>query len=352
MISKEELSKLLTTKLGKSTTVTEITTAGSGFHSDGYKVTTDNGECYFLKKVKSEDMGYEFPERKLMSLLVSHSMLKRHDHFPNSVGVAIVNENNGAEMLPDITEDTEVYQIQEYGGEGKSYADMLDQKTGKTHVDEEDKREIDQVVEFIANVHKVKPKTDSEKKLNAIYNDYLRSVIGHPEYLLLLLQRVPDDSPVLKPKEQHMLLSLMLENMHYFKNRSERLSAIHGDFWGANTFFREDGSMFAIDYSRMPWGDPGFDIGIWMSQYMIKYHITKSDYFKELGNYFLEQYIKKTGDSGVVNTMAYGIGVVSVIYSHPKSTPGIEDSARHSFYNHTINMLKRHEFYWEDDHHI
>ena len=75
MISKEELSKLLTTKLGKSTTVTEITTAGSGFHSDGYKVTTDNGECYFLKKVKSEDMGYEFPERKLMSLLVSHSML-------------------------------------------------------------------------------------------------------------------------------------------------------------------------------------------------------------------------------------------------------------------------------------
>lgn len=348
MITKKELSALLTGKLGKPITVTEITASGSGFHSEGYKVTTAEGDHYFIKKVISEEMGFEFPERKVMSVMVSHSMLKRHDYFPNSIGVAIANKNKRPEMLPEIGDDTEVYQIQEYGGEGKNYFDMLGKKASKTHIDEEDKLEIDKVVEFIANIHKIKPKTKSKEKLNAMYNDYLRSVIGHPEYMLLLLQRVPDDSPVLRPKDQHALLSLMLENMHYFKNRSERISAMHGDFWGGNVFFRDDGSLFAIDYSRMPWGDPGFDIGIWMSQYMIKYHMTKSDYFKELGDYFLGQYIKKTGDRGVINTMVYGISVPSIIYSHPKSVPGIENHARQSFYNHTIDMLRKREFYWED----
>ncbi len=346
MMGKKELSKLLGEKLHKDIIIEEISLVGSGYHSDGYKVITKDGEKYFLKRIKSEDMGFEFPERKVTSLLVSHSMLSRHNYFPNSIGVAIKNGNR-VEFLPDIKESTEVYQIQEYGGEGISYSEMLDRKSNKTQIDEEDKKEIEKVIDFIVPIHKTKPASKSKEKLNAMYNDYLRSVIGHPEYLLLLLQRVPDDSPVLKPKEQGKLVTLMLDNMHYFKNRSERLSAIHGDFWGANVFFRGDNSVFAIDYSRMPWGDPGFDVGIWMSQYMIKYHMSKSKYFKDLGNYFLEQYIDKTEDKGVINTMVYGLGVVSVIYSHPQSTPGIEAGARMSFYNHVCRMLEKKEFSWD-----
>lgn len=343
-MDKEGLSELLSKKLNKEVVVKEIVAVGSGYHSDGYKLVTESGDSYFIKRIKSEDMGFEFPERKITSLLVSHSMLKRHNNYPNSLGVVIKNEK--FEFLPDINDSTEVYQIQEYGGEGKSYLELLEKKTGKSEIDQTDRDEIDKVIDFIAQIHKTKPTNKDTEMQRAIYNDYLRSVIGHPEYLLLLLQRVPDDSPVLKPSEQGEFISLVWENMHYFKDHPERLTAIHGDFWGSNLFFRDDGSVFVIDYSRMPWGDPGFDVGIWMSQYLIRYHMGNQSYFRQLGDYFLEQYIKKTGDSEVVKTMVYALAVIAVIYSSEARTPGVPDEARVSFYNNVMGMLKKKEFFW------
>ncbi|MDE1850607.1 MAG: phosphotransferase [Candidatus Micrarchaeota archaeon] len=344
-MDKAGLSELLTKKLNREVEVTDIVKVGSGFHSNGYKIATKGGENYFIKQVTSEDMGFEFPERKLMSLLVSHSMLSKHENYPNSIGVAIKNDK--FEFLPEIDENTQVYHLQEYGGEGKSYMDLLNEKVGKSTIDNTDKQEIDKVVNFLVSLHKNKPASKDPKLLTAIYNDYLRSVIGHPEYLLLLLQRVPDSSPVLRPTEQGGFIALMLEGMHYFKGRPERLCAIHGDFWGANVFFKQDNSIFVIDYSRMPWGDPGFDVGVWMSQYLIKYHITNSNYFRQLGDYFLEQYMSRTEDKGVVNTMVYPLGVVSVIYSHEDSVPGIPDVARKAFYANVTRMLKNKQFSWE-----
>jgi thiamine kinase-like enzyme len=345
MIKNEELSGLLSKKLNKGIVVREITTISSGYHSEGYKITTEGGETYFLKRIKSEDMGFEFPERKIMSLLLSHSMLSRHGVYPNSIGVAI--KNGEPEFLPEIDENTEVYHIQEYGGEGKSYLEILDENLNKKEIDGTDKEQIDKVVGFILSIHKIKPENKSDKMLNSMYNDYLRSVLGHPEYVLHSLHNMPEDSPVLRPNEQGEFVALMLENMHYFKDKYERLRAIHGDFWGSNLFFKEDGSVFVIDYSRMPWGDPGFDIGIWMSQYLIRHHITGSGYFKELGDYFLQQYMSKTGDDEIVKTMVYSLGIVATIYASSRTTPGIENEVRSSFYNHVLKMLKQKEFSWE-----
>ena len=61
-MDKKSLSKLLSKKLNKDVVVTDIMPAGSGYHSDGYKLTTNVGE-FFLKKIKSNDLGFEFPER-------------------------------------------------------------------------------------------------------------------------------------------------------------------------------------------------------------------------------------------------------------------------------------------------
>lgn len=345
-MDKKEISDMLTKRFGKKITVKELILIGSGYHSDGYKVVTDQGKEYFIKKIKSEDMGFEFPERKIMSLLVSHSMLKRADISPKTFGIAIKNKK--MEFLPEITDSTEIYQVQEYGGQGKTYLDMIDEKANKKEIDSEDKEEIDKIVDFIVKIHKVKHPSKDEKKLIAIYNDCLRSVIGNPEYLLLLLHGIPKDNPLLSPKGgQGEFIALMLENMHYFKDRPERLVALHGDFWGANVFFREDGSFFVIDYSRMPWGDPGFDIGFWMSQYVLKSHMGNKEYFQQLGKYFLEKYIEKTGDREIVKTIVYSLGLVSVMYASPVWVPGLDNNVRKAFFEHVCGMLKKKEFYWE-----
>jgi thiamine kinase-like enzyme len=264
---------------------------------------------------------------------------------PASLGVVV--EGNGVEFLPELDEKSEIYHVQEYGGKGTSYVDMLDRKMGKTEVDSEDKKEIEKILDFIVPLHKTRHPSTSKKKLVAVYNDSWRNVIGHPEYLLQLLHDLPDDTKVLNPKEQRELLVLMFDNIRHFKNRPDRLSAIHGDFWGSNVFFRDDGTVYVIDYSRTPWGDPGYDVGIWMSQYLFRYHLGNKRYFKSLGNYFLNRYIERTGDKEIVRTMVNTLGPVAAIYASPTYIPGLDDKVRRSFYDHVTEILKRKEFFWD-----
>lgn len=343
-MDKKEASEIISKKFGKKIDVERVELVGSGYHSNGYKISASNGEAYFIKKIKSFDMGFEFPERKIMSLLIGHSMAQRANIAPKSIGVAVKNKE--IEFIPEINENTEIYQIQEYGGEGKSYVSLLEEKKNKSRLDSADKEEINKIIEFIVKIHTIKHPSKDKARLTAVYNDCLRSVIGNPEYLLQLLHAIPEDSLLLKPSEQGKFVALMIENMHYFKGRPERLVALHGDFWGANVFFKKDGKIFVIDYSRMPWGDAGFDIGLWMSQYLFRSHCGNKNYFKELGNYFLDSYMEKTGDKEVKKTMIYSLGLVAAMYASPIWIPGVDSKIRESFFNHVCEILKKKEFFW------
>ena len=343
-MDKKEISKILTKRLRKEININKIEPSGSGRHSDGYKLITDTGEEFFIKKIKAYNMGFEFPERKISSLLIGHAMLRNVDIPPKTIGVAVKNKE--MEFLPEISEETEIYHIQKYGGEGKSYLEILSKKANKKEIDNEDKKEIDKIIDFIVKVHKGKHPSNNKEKLNVIYNDYLRNVIGNPEYLLMLLHNIPHDNLFLNPKEQGEFMKLMLDNMHYFKDRHERLVSLHGDFWGANVFLKEDGEIFVIDYSRMPWGDAGFDIGFWMSQYLFQYHTGNKEYFKQLGEYFLEQYIQRTGDKEIMQTMVFSLGLVAAMYASSVWVPDVDDDARKFFFEHVCEMLKIKKFFW------
>ena len=344
---KEELERVLSLKLGKKIKIKEIAKIGTGYHSDGFKIITDNDSEFFLKRIKSHDVGFEFPERKIASLLVSHSMANRTNHENNIKSLGVYVHNQEFEEMPNVNDESEIYQIQEFGGDGKSYLQILEENIQKKTIDEKDKEEINKIIDYIVEIHKIKHPSKDKKRLDAIYNDFLRNVIGHPEYMLQLFHDIPENNIVLSPDKQGEFISLMIENMHYFKNRSVRLSAIHGDFWGANIFFKDDGNMFVIDHSRMPWGDPGFDIGLFIGSYLVSYHKTKNPYFKELGDYFIQKYIEKTGDKGVLNTMIYALGLIAVIYASPIHVPDISDETRKSVYQHIVKMLKEKRFFWD-----
>jgi len=105
-----KISFILSQKLNRPTEVIGIEEAGSGYHSDGFKLTTKDGQNFFLKRVKSYDLGFEFPERKVASLLVSNGMGSRYDFGPKPMGVILENKDEIA-MLPHVDEDTLIYNL-------------------------------------------------------------------------------------------------------------------------------------------------------------------------------------------------------------------------------------------------
>lgn len=345
VVSKEALSKALTEKFGKPVQIKEIIKIGAGYHSDGFKAVSSDGQTYFIKRFRSNDLGFAFPERKVFSLMLSDGMAKRSNKKPLPIGIMLANKDE-AKILPDITDGTEIFHIQEFEAEGTDYFHTLQQQKDKKQVDEKDHKEIQKVVEYITSVHSIKYHFSDAARMKEAYNDGIRSVLNSPELTLMILHDFDENNPVMDRATQKEYLGLMYDIMHQWKNRSDRLCALHGDFWGANFFFKNDGGAWVIDYSRIPWGDPGIDVGWWLSQYVWLYHETKNSYFKDLGELFLKEYEQKTGDYEIRKAVTIVLGLTGLIHVFPKFYPNLDAKLGKRFLGHIMNVLKKGEFTW------
>ncbi|OGB74876.1 hypothetical protein A2810_00105 [candidate division Kazan bacterium RIFCSPHIGHO2_01_FULL_49_10] len=343
------ISALISQKLSRAVEIIQIDKIGSGYHSDGFKLTAKDGGCFFLKRVKSHDLGFEFPERQITSLLVSTGMGRRSNQGPRPIGV-ILNNSGEAVMLPEINEGTAIYQIQEFQPNGVSYRSLLQGKRQKVKVDETDVAELAQIVDYIIKIHQIPyPSADIERR-RYVYNDSLRSILTHPELIVTLLHDFTDDHPLLPANEHGQYIDLMLSLIRKWRDRQDRLVALHGDFWGANLFFRRDNSIWVIDYSRIPWGDRGIDVGVWLAQYLWLYHETGNPYFQELGERFLDMYIAKSGDQEIRQAVSLALGLMGVIRISPRFYPDLDMKIGKRFLDNILEILRNNQFIWTGQH--
>lgn len=344
-IDKKAISKALSEKLKMPVEITKLEKIGSGYHSDGFKATSWDGKEFFIKRFKSHDLGFVFPERKVFSLMLSQGMAKRSNKKPAPIGIMLANKNE-ASLLPEIDDDTEIYHVQEFEPKGQDYFSALAKSKEKAEISQSDIIEIKKVVEYISSIHAVKyPLKDSERMKEA-YNDGIRSVINSPELAIMMLHDFDENHPILNRAEQKEYLGLMYDVMHKWKNRSDRLCALHGDFWGANFFFKPDYSTWVIDYSRIPWGDPGIDVGWWISQYLWFYTETGNSYFKELGEEFLKEYEGKTGDKEIRKAVSIVLGLMGLIFVFPRFYPDRDAVLGKKFIALITKILKTGELSW------
>lgn len=339
------MSRVVSGKLNESIEFVRCEEAGRGFHSVGYKLTAKDGRHFFLKKVTVNDSGFEFPERKLSSLLVGHAMARRAGAKPRPVGL-IVEVEGDMHMMPELSDDSAMYHLQEFEPEGVSYFALLNQRKGKARMDRQDIVELENITDYICSLHKVTHPSRDVKKLKAVYNDGLRGELMHPELTLTFLHALDEEHPFLSPSKQGEYVTLLLRLIHVWKDRHDRLRALHGDFWGGNLFLREDASVWVIDYSRVPWGDPGTDIGHWMSQYLWLYHQTRNDYYRELGDAFLSLYVEKSGDKEIMQALSLGFGLIGVLYASLDVYPEVPLETRRRMFENVRDILRENRFVW------
>lgn len=345
-IDLRKISDLISEKLKSRVEIVKCEKIGSGYHSDGFKISAKNGRSFFLKHVRSAGIGFEIPERKISSLLVSQGMGRRAGARPGSVGV-ILNNKNQSVVMPEIAEETKIYQVQEFETGSASYWSLLQQRKQKTKMDMRDLSELKKIVKYIVSVHRIKHPSKNTEKLNEVYNAGIRNVLAHPELTITLLHYFPKSHAILPPQKQKEYVGLMLSLVHQWKDRSERLCALHGDFWGSNLFFRENGSAWVIDYSRIPWGDPGIDVGWWLAQYLWLWHETDNDYFKELGESFLKLYAQKMKDKEIRQAASLAMGFCGVVNISPRIYPNLNIKVGKKFLKNILEILKEGKFVWK-----
>jgi len=342
----ERISELLSKKIGQSITISEVEQFESGYHSDGFKLHTKEGDIYFLKRIKSHDLGFELPERKVFSLLLSDSMGKRPDLSPEPIGVVL---DNGDEefVVPDLTEQTDIYHLQEYKEGVDSYASRILNRKDKDSVDNQDEKELEEILGLLTEIHSQNFPVDDEDRKRKVYNDGIRSVINHPELTVMFLESYEKDNPILPLSDQKKLLAEMFEIVREYQDRSDRLTSLHGDFWGSNIFFEKDGSAWVIDYSRIPWGDPAIDVGWFLAHYLWLYHETGNTYYKELGEKWLDMYEGVTDDSEIRKAVTIVMGVMGLVYTTPKFHPDLDIEVGKNYMDTIWSILDNRKFTWE-----
>ncbi|MBD3306337.1 hypothetical protein GF339_08025 [candidate division KSB3 bacterium] len=198
---------------------------------------------------------------------------------------------------------------------------------------------------MITTIHARQYPSDNPALLKNIYRDSLRRILTHPELTLFFLQSFPANHPLLPRRNHQEYLGLMLEGIYGWEDRFDRLRALHGDFWGPNLCFTDE-SAALLDDSRIPWGDPGMDIGGWMVQYVKFYHQTGNPYFQELGETFLTLYEERTHDTEIRRALCLPMGFLGVVNLTPLLPCDLDEAARGTFLQAIYAMLRTQTFTW------
>lgn len=349
-MNKDELNKIaaaLSERLGRSVALVRAEEITGGFQSDAFKLTTETGEVFFLKRIKHDgEAGFEHPERHLSSLLTSHGMGRRAGVGPAPVGVIFVRKDEVV-AIPEIDEHTTLYHAQVFAEAlGPSYWSLLSEQRSKSAVDAEDRRETEAIARLLVAIHQGKKPSSDRRILRTLYQDSLQSLLAHPGYFFRFLADFGPAHPFLPRRKHGEYVGMMLRLIYTWEERFERLRPLHGDFWGTNIFFTSDGAATAVDFSRIPYGEPGIDVGYFVAQHLWFYHDTGNTYFKKLGELFIDAYMRETGDKKIREALTLPFGLLALLYCNPRFHPDNNPASEKSFFRAVCESVRKGKLVW------
>ncbi len=259
--------------------IIEIESFEAWFLSQWIKIVWKH-KTYFARCLKDKYIWYYYPEEDYYSFNISHEMTKNAKSWIKSYGIIQYNWKN--------------YHI----------TDFFEWKTLNLHDINED--HIIKIANKIWQIHKqwsneLKKLSDDNKKF--LYNRWFREVITHSETLFSTYEtRIVNtyDECFFKKYIYNMLEAYF----DYLKlNSFDRIAYLHWDFWPWNIMKDKNENIEFIDFSRIPYGEPGIDIGWFIAQFQIDSIINIENKQKndKLQDIFLETYIKQTKDTNILN---------------------------------------------------
>lgn len=281
-LMKELVSKYLNKE------VLNVDIIANGYLSSAYKITTAD-KVYVLRTSKDAVSWYEYEWDVLRTYLISDAMFKRSYEFNwcNSYGVLFID--NAPYHLMDYVE-WEILGISEY-----------------------DDYKIVQVAKKIAILHswwKETLKNLETEEFNRLYKRSIREYLTNHETILSLYDQEPLNDSLNSIKKK--ILNLMRTRYLWLIDDFDwsRVTTLHWDFWHSNIIFNGTNPIF-IDFSRIPFGEPGIDIGHFIVNLEIEYMLTWNCKYLNWKKLFLDTYIEFSGDSDISSYLLFSVYHIS-----------------------------------------
>lgn len=225
--------------------------------------------------------------------------------------------------------------------EGKLYHLDLDRikETGKITEDDEDRCLV--LSEYLSEIHKLKQDEPS------LYIRRIRDLVGHGECIMGLLDSYPKKFDFMPSSYFVDVEKDCVDWRWKLKERCHRLSQVHGDFHPWNLLFRKGTDFTALDRSRGEWGEPADDVAALTINYLfysLQKHEELTGPFERLFRKFWENYLKKTGDSEILEVIQPFHAWRGLVVASPVWYPNLSSVVRIKLLNFVKNTLQSDTF--------
>ena len=151
-----------------------------------------------------------------------------------------------------------------------------------------------------------------------------------------ILDSYPHPYALLPPADCEALEQAMVRWRWRLRERSRRLSRVHGDFHPWNILFCEGAEFSVLDRSRGEWGEPADDVSALGVNYLF-FGVRKSaqsgetgvaEPFGSLFRTFLDTYLASTADHELLEVLPPFLAFRALVIAHPRWYPTLSDGTR------------------------
>jgi aminoglycoside phosphotransferase family enzyme len=224
---------------------------------------------------------------------------------------------------------------------GVEYYKDLDRIFDEEKLEQIDVSRAEALAEYLAKIHSKKNKNAERKEL---YVRKIRDTLGHGECIMGLADSYPADTQTYLFKDElESIEKKCVAHRWKLRQRSSRLSQVHGDFHPWNILFSKNTTFFKLlDRSRGEWGEPADDVCALSINYIF-YSLRKYGRvhgpFLRLYSAFIEKYISRTNDLPIFEAMPLFYTFRALVIASPLWYPTLEDETRRKIFNFAENIL-------------
>lgn len=249
-----------------------------------------------LQTAASNPFGHEYRADRAASVLASFDTFNTLPQHVPALDVGVLLPDGG---LRSIEDGGEFYLLTEYV-EGEPYARDLQRLRDSGDLSPMDVRRAESLAAYLAEIHTVKSSNP------ALYRRHIRDLLGSGEEIMGLTDSYPPDFDLV---DAEWLEEVEHAGVHWrwrLKERTGRLSQIHGDFHPFNVLFGAGTDFRLLDRSRGGWGEPGDDVSCMAINYLF-FSLQRSGLleppFSELWDAFWSTYLSESGDREILTVV-------------------------------------------------
>jgi tRNA A-37 threonylcarbamoyl transferase component Bud32 len=258
-----------------------------------------------------------------------------YGRLPRHVKALDVGAFDTKEALFSLAEAREFFVLNEWT-EGVSYHADLQRLAKNGTLKKSDRQRTIALARYLAKIHATK-RRDAD-----LYKRRLRELIGHGECIMGLTDSYPKRCGFITGDLLRTVEEACNRWRWRLRDKTHRLSQVHGDFHPYNVLFRAGSDFAVLDRSRGEWGEPADDLTAMTINYLLNSLIRRGKLqgpFEVLFRLFWDSYVEASGDKEVMETAAPFFAFRGLVVASPLWYPNLSVDVRRSLFRFIENVL-------------